>query len=165
MNRKPSLPCTAYLTPCSCGGKCLTWTWYNRTPVLIATHYRMISFLVAFSLMCFSIGDKIAIIVVSITWFTLRSLHLWWISVLNEGRSFQSSESHQGLCSRFKDSVKEWFREASLPNTHSADNDTDLTSSRQLPWSWQILLILFLLSFFSKTFCYCMSRYVFKRLS
>ena len=124
----------AYLTHCSCGGKCLTRT-YNRTLVLIATHYRMISFLVAFSLMCFSTADKIVIVVVSITWFTLCSLLLWWISVLNEGRFF--SESHHDVRSRFKDSIKEWFtvRKRRGANMHSADNDTELTSSRQLQGS------------------------------
>lgn len=67
----------------------------------------MVGFLVAFSLMCFSTGDNIVIIVVSITWFTLCSLLLWWVSVLNEDRSF--SELYQGLSSRFKDSMKGFF--------------------------------------------------------
>ena len=67
----------------------------------------MVGFLVAFSLMCFSTGDNIVIIVVSITWFTLCSLLLWWVSVLNEDRSF--SELYQGLSSRFKDLMKGFF--------------------------------------------------------
>ena len=55
--------------------------------------------------------------------------------MLNEGRSF--SESHQGLYSRFKDSIKEWIkvRKPQGANKHSADNDTELTSSRQLQGS------------------------------
>jgi len=97
----------------------------------------MVGFLVAFSLMCFSTDDKIVIVVVSITWFTLCFLLLWWISVLNEGRSF--SVSQQGLLRRIKGSIKEWImlrivRKPQGANMHSPDNNhTELTSSRQLP--------------------------------
>lgn len=106
--------------------------------MLIASHYRMVGFLVAFSLMCFSTSDKIVIVVVSITWFTLCFLLLWWISVtvLNEGRSSSFPESYQGLCSWLKDSIKEWYRcmggKSQGANIHGADNHTELTSSRQI---------------------------------
>jgi len=95
----------------------------------------MVSFLVAFSLVCFNTRDNIVIVVVSIAWFTLCFLLLWWISVLNEGRSF--SVSQNGLLRRFKDSIKEWIMVRKLhwqgANVHSTDNQTELTSSRQLP--------------------------------
>ena len=87
----------------------------------------MVGFLVAFSLMCFSTRDEIVTVVVSITWLTLFSLLLWWISVLYEG--------HGGSCLKFgpfKESIKEWITvRKPRANMHSSDNVTELTSSRQ----------------------------------
>ena len=52
--------------------------------------------------------------------------------MLNEGQSF--SESRLSLRRRFKDSIKEWYRfmgrKLQGANMRSADNDTELTSSR-----------------------------------
>lgn len=119
---------------------------------LLPNFYRMVGFLVAFSLMCFSTSDKIVVVVVSITWFMLCSLLLWWISVLYEGRSF--FESYQSLYRRFKYSIKEWSRcrftgrRPRDTNVHLNVPGSGLTSSRQLPWNWQVLLMLVLIYLF-----------------
>jgi hypothetical protein len=89
----------------------------------------MIAFLVAFSFACFSSQDKVVIIVLSITWFALSVLLLWWISVLYEGPSGISWYSSIRLA--FKDSIKEWImvRKSEGTNMHKADSDdTKMTS-------------------------------------
>ena len=102
--------------------------------VLIATRYRMVGFLVAFSLMCFSTDDKIVIVVVSVAWLILFPLLLWWISVLYEGRTF--FESYKGpwlMFRRFMGSIKEriMVRKPQGKKMQSADNDTELTSCQR----------------------------------
>ena len=111
------------------------WLFTANLPIIII---RMVGFLVAFSLMCYGTGDKIVIVLVSITWFVLIFLLLWCISMLHEGLSF--SDLYQGLRRRLKDSIKEleWFVLVRKPKRTSNDSvnnndDTELTSSRQLP--------------------------------
>ncbi|KAF8155634.1 hypothetical protein B0H34DRAFT_659915 [Crassisporium funariophilum] len=48
----------------------------------------MVSFLVAFSIMCFGSHDSVTIVMMSVTWFTLCSLLAWCVSVSYEDQPF-----------------------------------------------------------------------------
>ena len=88
----------------------------------------MLAFFVAFSFACFGSRDEVVIIVLSITWFALCVLLLWWISVLYEG---PEASWYRIAFKQFEDSIKEWImvRKSKGTNMHKAgSDDTKLTS-------------------------------------
>jgi hypothetical protein len=78
--------CTAFLMRCSCGGEFHHRS--NRYSLSLNKLFRMASFLrvAAFSIMCFGSGDTFTVVMMSITWFTLFVLLLWYIMVVRDNK-------------------------------------------------------------------------------